>query len=369
MKPTSILGRYLTRQIVFNFLAVLLCVLSVIFLFEMVERLRKIAGHPDFGMLFALQMAFARLPKTVEQVFPFVMMIAAMITFWRLSKTNEFVVMRAAGVSIWGFLVPVCTATIMIGMINIGLVNPLAARLYNLYQRLEMQLDTKDPSSLVFSDQGLWLREAIDKENIMILQAKALQHDEDDNVMLHRVTIIEMDKHSQPLRRIEAFAAVLEKGYFDLKDVRVLISGQPVKIYGHLKYKTELDSHKIEENFVEPEAISFWKLPQIIRFYHKSGFAVQRHQMRFWSLAISPLFLVTMIFLAAVFALRPNNRRGGVMYLIVSGIISGFSAYFLTQVVYAMGVSGALPVALAVIAPTIIAGSIGVSLLLHLEDG
>ena len=369
MKPTSILGRYLTKQIVFNFLAVLMCILSVIFLFEMVERLRRIAGHPELGMLFALQMAVTRLPKIVEQVFPFVMMIAAMVTFWRLSKTNEFVVMRAAGVSIWGFLVPVCLATVIIGVINVSMVNPIAARMYNLYQKLEMKFDAKDPSSLVFSDQGLWLREAIGDENVMILQAKAIQHDEDNNVVLQRVTIIETDKRSQPLRRIEAFAAVLEDGYFDLKDVKVLVSGQPVKIYGHLKYKTILDSHKIEENFVEPEAISFWKLPQIINFYLKSGFAVQRHQMRFWSLIISPLFLVAMVLLAAVFALRPNNRRGGVMYLIVSGIISGFSAYFLTQIVYAMGVSGALPVSLAVAAPTFIVGSVGVSLLLHLEDG
>ena len=76
-----------------------------------------------------------------------------------------------------------------------------------------------------------------------------------------------------------------------------------------------------------------------------------------------------MVLMAAVFALRPNNRRGGVMFLIVGGIVTGFSAYFLTQVVYAMGVSGNIPVFLAVIAPTIIASLIAVSLLLHLEDG
>lgn len=45
-------------------------------------------------------------------VFPFVMMIAAMITFWRLSKSNEFVIIRAAGVSIWGFLTPVLFAVL-----------------------------------------------------------------------------------------------------------------------------------------------------------------------------------------------------------------------------------------------------------------
>ncbi len=368
MKPTSILGRYLTRQILFNFIAVLLVILGIIFLFEMVERLRRISGSSEFGILFAVQLAVARLPKTVEQVFPFVMMIAAMITFWRLSKTNEFVVMRSAGVSIWGFLTPVCLATIVVGVINVTLINPIAADLYNMFETLERRMDTKDPAAMLFSDQGLWIREAVDEDTVMVLQAKSLHHENDD-LLLRGVSVIEMDRKSQPIRRIEAFAGVLEDGFFDLKDVKIYVAGEPVQKMGSLRYNTVLDIHKIEDNFVEPEAISFWKLPDVIRFYDKSGFAVQRHQMRFWSLFVSPLFLVAMVLVAAVFALRANNRRGGVMFLIVGGIVTGFSAYFLSQVVYAMGLSGNLPVGLAVIAPTIIASSIGVSLLLHLEDG
>ena len=86
-------------------------------------------------------------------------------------------------------------------------------------------------------------------------------------------------------------------------------------------------------------------------------------------MVVDNIAAVAMVLMAAVFALRPNNRRGGVMYLIVGGIVTGFSAYFLTQVVYAMGISGNIPVFLAVIAPTAIAMLIGVSLLLHLEDG
>jgi len=368
MKPNSILSRYLTKQIIFNFLSVLLLILGIIFLFEMVERLRRISGYPEFGIWFAVQLAVARLPKTAEQVFPFVMMIAAMVTFWRLSKTSEFVVMRAAGISIWGFLTPICITTLIIGIINITLINPIAADLYNMFDTLERRMDTKNPSAMLFSDQGLWIREAISNDQIMVMQAKSL-HQEKSDLLLRRVSIIEIDRKSQPVRRIEAFAGVLKEGFFDLRDVKIFIAGQPTKFLNKLQYNTILDINKIEENFVDPEAISFWELPRVIKFYSLSGFAVDRHQMRFWSLVISPLFLIAMVLMAAVFALRPNNRRGGVMFLIVGGIVTGFAAYFLTQIVYAMGISGNIPIALAVMAPTIIAGLTAISLLLHLEDG
>lgn len=366
MKPTSILGRYVTKQLIANFIAVLLVILSVIFLFEMVERLRRISTSEGFGAWFAVQLAIARLPKTVEQVFPFVMMIAAMMTFWRLGKTNEYVVMRAAGVSVWDFLKPVCAATLIVGVINVTMINPVAAGLYGLYETLERRLDTKNPNAMMYSEQGLWIREAIAENQVMVMHAGKLQH-ENDTLILRDLSIIELDEKSQPLRRIEAFAGVLKNGFFSLKDVKIYRAGQAVEKFNDMEYKTILDMGRIEDSFSEPEAISFWALPDVISFYDKSGFAVQRHQMRFWSLVVSPLFLISMVLLAAVFALRPSHRAGGVMFLIVGGIVAGFAAYFMSQLVYAMGLSSGLPVWLAVVAPTLIAGSIATSALLQLE--
>ena len=368
MKPTSILGRYLTKQILLNFISVLMMVLSVVMLFEVVELLRRTSGRYEVSFWFVLEMAITKMPKTIEMVFPFVMMIAAMATFWKLSKTNEFVVMRAAGVSIWGFLLPVLAATFIVGVANVTLVNPVAADMYNLYETLEYRLKSKNPKAVLFSDQGLWIREAISDDNIMVMQAKSLRQEKED-LLLREVFILEMDRKSQPIRRLEAFAGTLQDGHFELKDVKIYQSGLPTEVKNSLSYKTTLNAERIKENFVAPESISFWSLPDTINFYEMSGFSALRHKLRYYSLLVSPFLLMSMVLVAAVFALRPNNRRGGVMFLIVGGITTGFVVYFLTQLVYAFGVNGYIPVGLAVCTPAMIATLISVSLLLHLEDG
>lgn len=368
MNPKSILGRYLIKQLVFNFLAVLMMILGIILLFELVELLRRTSGREDVGIGFVLEMAITKMPRTIELVFPFVVMIAAMATFWKLSKSNEFVIIRASGVSIWGFLTPVMAATFAIGAINIGLVNPISARMYDLYETLEYRFKTKNPTAILFSSQGLWLREAIDKENVAVLQAKSVRQ-EHDGLLLRDITLIEMNRQSQPGKRIEAFAATLDNGYFDLKDVKIFKAGEPTKTLNSLRYKTTLDENRIKENFVAPEAISFWNLPDTISFYEKAGFSAQRHRLRYLSLIVSPFLLCAMVLVAAVFALRPNNRRGGMMLLIVGGISTGFIVYFLSQLVYAFGLNGYIPVSLAVWTPTLIVALIGVSVLLHMEDG
>ena len=137
MSPKSILGKYLSKQILLSFLGVLLMVMGIVMLFEVVELLRRTSGRDDVGFSFVMQMALMKLPKTIEMVFPFVMMIAAMITFWKVSKTNEFVIIRAAGVSIWGFLFSVLVVTFCIGVVNITVINPISAKMNEIYETMD----------------------------------------------------------------------------------------------------------------------------------------------------------------------------------------------------------------------------------------
>lgn len=81
-----------------------------------------------------------------------------------------------------------------------------------------------------------------------------------------------------------------------------------------------------------------------------------------------PLMLGAMVFIAAIFSLR-HYRRGGIGLMIAAGIGSGFVVYFVSNIVYALGFSGSLPVVLSAWTPPIVASMASVAFLLHLEDG
>ena len=78
--------------------------------------------------------------------------------------------------------------------------------------------------------------------------------------------------------------------------------------------------------------------------------------------------LAAVVILAAAFSLRPIRRGGGAV-LIVSGIGTGFLLYFLSDVVYALGVSSKVPILMAAWSPALITSFLGIAVLLHLEDG
>lgn len=368
MKPNFILSRYLTKSFLLAFLSVLLMVLGVVLMFEIIELLRKVSGRADADLMFVLKMALTKMPRTIEMIFPFVIMISGMVVFWKFSKSNEFVVIRAAGVSVWGFLFPVLLATFIVGIINVTVVNPLSSKMYEVHETMDLRFRARNQEVMLFNTKGLWIREAIDKDRFMVLHSKFIMQ-QDDKLFLNTVSVFEMDRNTIPYKRLEAFSGELRKGYFHLGDIKVYVSGQPVEDVSSMDYKTSINLDRIKENFVEPDAISVWQLPDTIEFYEKSGFSAKKHYMRYLSVLFSPLLLCSMILVAAVFALRPNMRKGGVMLMIIGGISTGFIVYFMSQLVYAFGINGYIPVLLAVVSPFLIITLVSVSVLLHLEDG
>ncbi len=366
MKPNSILGTYLVKQTILNFLYVLAVICAIIMMFDMIEILRRTSGRHEVSIGFLLEYVVAKLPETVDKVIPFIVMVSTMITFWRLSKTNEFVIIRSAGVSIWGVLTPVLLAVFCIGFFWISVLNPISARLYELKETLSYRLSTNNPNAFLFSNKGLWIREGKD-ENIAIINANGLNLQ--DNVLwLHDVSIIEIDERTQIKRRIEAFVATLDDGNLNLRDVKIYKAGQQAETLNNMHYPTEMNLQRIKDNFVDPEAISFWNLPDTIDFYEASGFSVQRHKMRYLSLVALPFLLMAMVLIAGIFSLKASQRQGGVLWMIIFGITTGFTVYFTSQVVAAFGINSYIPVWFAVWTPAIVVASVCILVYLHKEE-
>lgn len=368
MNPSSILGRYLAKQVVVTFLLVLVTIMGIVMMFDAIEALRRISGREDVGMGYVVEYVVTRLPQTIDKVLPFVMMVAAMITFWRVSKSNEYVIIRSAGVSVWGFLTPVLLVVFVVGAINVAFINPISSKMYEMHETIKYRFVTRNPNAMLFSSKGLWIREAAGEDKILVIQAKSLRQEENDILSMRDVVILEMDRESQILRRVESLVGELQADQFKLRGVKVFESGKETKSLSTVEYQTNINIQRIKENFIDPDAISVWNLPDTILFYESSGFSAQRHRMRYLSLLASPFLLVAMVLIAAIFALKANMRQGGVMFMIVAGITTGFVIYFSSQLVYAFGINGYIPVWFAVWSPILVVSLLGISMMIHLEE-
>jgi lipopolysaccharide export system permease protein len=145
------------------------------------------------------------------------------------------------------------------------------------------------------------------------------------------------------------------------------IATRPVLV-DEMLIPTDLTIESIQESFASPVTISFWKLPKFIGLLENSGFSSNRHRLHWLGLLAMPVVFFAMVLIGAAFSMR-HVRFGGLGYMALGCVLSGFGYFFLSDIATALGASGAVPVLIAAWAPPVSAILLSLGLLLHLEDG
>ncbi|MBI2586584.1 MAG: LPS export ABC transporter permease LptG [Rhodospirillales bacterium] len=366
MRLSTTLSFYIGRHFLLSFLVLFALFVLMVVLFDVVELLRRAAARPEVTFGMVVEMALLKLPHMAQKLFPFAVLFGGMAAFWRLTRSHELMITRAAGVSAWQFLFPVIALAFLLGILQITMINPLASTTLTRYDRLEASLLKGQKSFLALSSNGLWLRQSNADGQSVVHARSVLQHGK--NVELRDVVVFSYEGADQFRERTDAEFARLEDGFWHMTNARVHTPEKLPRLEKDHWLATDLTLSKIQDSFAPPETMSFWDLPGFIGTLEKAGFSAVRHRLYWHTLLAAPFLMCAMILIAASFTLR-HTRRGGTTFIIACGVLTGFVLYFFSDIVFALGLSDSVPVTLAAWTPSGVATLLGLATLLHLEDG
>jgi lipopolysaccharide export system permease protein len=359
------LSLYLARQFLVAVLAAYGVLLGVILLIDTGELLRRAANKPDasFGAIFGL--ALLHLPTLGAQALPFAVLFGAIFALVRLTRAHELAVVRAAGVSVWQFLAPGVIAVLALGVVDVTVLNPLAALMQTAHERGVGRYITQQPSIMQVSSTGLWLREADAAGDHSVVHAASV---DPVALRLNDVTVLRFKGEDEFIARIDAEHATLVDGAWTFEDAWLTAPGRVGERVAALGVPTVLSPGHLRESLTSPDTVSFWQLPRFIAVLEATGLSALGHRMQWHSLLARPFVLVAMLLIAAAASLR-LTRRGGVTSLVLAGITIGFAFILLSNVIEALGLGERLPVMLAAWTPASVMLMLGLAMLMHLEDG
>jgi lipopolysaccharide export system permease protein len=367
---SRIFAAYISRLFTLSVVAMLAALTGLVSLFDFLELLRRSATRPDATFGLVVEMALLRMPWAVLEILPFAVLLGGLWAFWRLARSSELVVARAAGLSAWQFLLGPIICALALGVFGVVAVSPLSAMLFAKANALDQTYLEAGGGPLALNGGQLWLRqgdETRQKGGVAIIHATGVMMRK--NVLTTGpMTVFRIGPSDKMIDRIEAQNARLMPGEWLLASARVLVPGQVPTPPAPMGLPTELNVNRIQQSFAAPDALSFWQLPGFISVLRKAGFSTVAHRLRFQALLALPLLCATMSLVAAGFSMQ-TSRRGGIARMIGGGVAAGFALFMLSQVAQQFGQSGALPVVLAAWAPAAAGLMLALSLLLHLEDG
>lgn len=364
---------YVARRFAGTTLAMLAALTGLVSLFDLIELLRRAATRPDAGFALVAEVAALRIPFVAMQILPFALLLGGIAAFWRLTRSSELIVARAAGISAWGFLAGPVGVALLLGVLATAGISPLSSMLLARAERLDSIYLRNAGGITALAGGRLWLRQSdrgLDERGVSILSGRpaARRPATPLGFQLEDVSVWRLSAEDQPLQRIEAPTARLAPGRWILDGAVAFgpdrLPAPPTRI----ELPTELTPERIEESFSSPDTLSFWSLPGFIAVLEEAGFSAVRHRLHYQSLLALPLLSAAMALLAAGFSMRPA-RRGGVAQMLAAGVAAGFALFVIDKVTSEFGEAGTLPVMLAAWAPASAGLMLSLALLLHLEDG
>ena len=333
--------------------------------FDMSEIAQTNSNKEAFNFFNIALISLMRLPNLLNETLPFVFLFGTIGFFTKMRNSNELIIARASGISVWQFLAPGLAATLLVGNCFMMLWQPFSSYLYMQSEQYKESKFYEKNNQLKISQNGLWLRENT-KDGFYILHAESVS--ETNPIQIGNPVVMQFNNQNQLISRATAKSGILGFQNWHLKNVLVqeetLETSQKESIYIPTKFKTD----QIVDNFQAPSSISFWDLHDFINISEASGLPVKKYEMYFHLLLARPLLMVAMVLIAATFGLK-HARSGGHISGVVLSVISGFLLFIFAEFMKTLGELAMLPPPLAAWTPGVIASLLGTTLLLHREDG
>ena len=237
---------------------------SVVMLVCFVELSRAYGGRSDVGFLRLVELMLLQAPAIILLLLPFIFLVGVMGAFVTQNRRSELIAMRAAGVSAWRFITPAAVAAFLIGVLDVTVLNPIAADLNGRYEDARTAIEAGQ-AGREGGPSSIWLRQG-DEHTQMVIHADS--HDMRGGVVhLHGVSLfvqnVGADGALQFTRRLEAAEARLDPGFWRLSDVHEAQPGADSVRSRQLSIPSTLDRHTAMEKFAAKDSVGFWRLPEM----------------------------------------------------------------------------------------------------------
>lgn len=358
----GIFARYVALRFLRAGAAVFIGIFLLVVLIDYIELTRRTSSIGNIPAWVVAATSLYRVPQTTERLMPFSVLVGAMIAYLGLSRRNELVIARSAGISAWQFVMPAVGVAFVVGILAATVYNPLAAILGEQSKRLEESIFGSQTGSA--SAHRFWVRQRSGPGQ-SVLHATASR---DQGESLAGVTVFVFDANGRFAERIEADTARLEPGQWRLENARIYATTAPPRDVASYRLETNLNATQVRESLATPETVPFWQLPLYIDLAERAGLSAAGYRLQYQSLLARPFLLAAMVLLACSVSLR-FFRVGGVHRMVLSGIAAGFLLYVLAKVTEDLSKAALMHPVVAAWLPVGVGGLIGVVTLLFQEDG
>jgi lipopolysaccharide export system permease protein len=335
-----VLGRHVSVEFIRTFALTMLAFVAIYMLADFFDRFDTFL-HYDASLGAIIRLFLYKVPLIMTQVTPLAVLAGGLIGLGLLARQNEFVAMRACGVSIWQVVVPLVLLATVICAATFAwneTVVPASARRWHQVWNQEIK---QRSGAGVFTGREFWYHGGAGFYNVNRVVPRRRQ--------LIGLTIYQLGPDFRPARVIRAESATWTGSGWELRHPRTLQfdaepSREVVGTPDGFTLPETLDDFRVVS--VEAEEFSYRMLRDQIASLQTKGVDASESWVDLHLKVALPVASLVLMLVAVPLAAR-GTRVSSLPAAVALGFVIGFSYFIVLAFTRALGQTGALPPLLA----------------------
>ena len=335
--------------------------ISVISLIDIIDLNNKTRLKENILFNDILLLTIENIPLRADELLFYAILFGSVIYFLELRKTNELLILRINGISLWKTFIIVSIVPLMLGFISIFILNPIISFSQKIYSVHHENIFGKGSYSITISNQGLWLR---DRSNLGEIIIKGVYLDS-TNARIKKPVFFLINSDTKLTKRIDADWAYLENQNWHLKNVKA--DGESFNTSKKLIIKSVLTKDDLKYTSNNQYSLNIFEIPKFIKILDSTGIPSIEYKVYFHKIFSQPVAFIGIIVLTGSLIFRKHSRLPPTKTISFT-IIGSFLYFFLQRLLIALGTSEQMPIIVATWIPSIILLGLGL-LIISLVSG
>ena len=348
------MDRYLMATVWRSIAVVLVCLLTVVTLFTVVDELSDIT--PGYTEGHALLYVLYSTPRRLYEIAPYGVFIGALVGLGVLASHTELTVLRSVGVSLGRLFASTAVAALVVLAGNVALGEFVASAAEEAANTLKLRVARGDASGTI--DSTTWYR---DGEVITSVDGYA-----GDGALIGIRQFVVEDGRLLASRRADSAAYVPDTGHWRLENVvetRFSDRATSVRRVDAMPWESGTAPALLSAKALfDPGKLSLRDLGFRIDYLVGEGLDATRYQVAFWAKIQQPVAVLGLVLLALAFVVGPM-REAGLGARLAVGIAVGLAFKYLIDLFGPVSVVFAIPPWLAMLVPVVVCWMAGALLI------
>ena len=338
--------KYLIKMFITKVINISLIFFSLIFILTVFE---EISYFKDLKVNFYYPFLLTVLntPSSLFEIFPFIFLISTQFFFLELINKNELEFLKVNSLNNFKLIRLLFFTSFFLGLLLVSVFYNISSSLKFIYLDLKNNHSDDDKYLAVITENGLWIKDEIDK-NIYIIQANKIEGDHLENVSIYK-----FNNEFNLNEIIEAERIDISNFKWIIYEPTISKDNKNTKLSYNMSILTHFDALKIRSMFRNLSSLNLLELIKLKKDYKSLGYSTDEINTHLNKLYSFPVFLTIMTLSASIIMFNIKKSKPAIFHILL-GIFLSVTIYYFYFLFTLLGENGKIPILISIWSPLLI---------------